>query len=112
MGEEFQAAEEAAAAAAAAAEAEPTEPSRLPPATPMQSGGSTGSGSAQDAPPRPSRAPPPHPEVDEENEVDEDLQEAIRMSLLPQEPTTAPTTRAPILPGTAKQPAGGSLWLV
>ena len=109
MAEECLAAEAAQAAAVAAADTVAAAEAQLPPITPVQSGGSSGSGAALDGPPRPSQAPAPQP-VQEENEDDEDLQEAIRLSLLTREPTTAPTTRAPNLPGTASHPAGGSSW--
>ena len=102
MGEEYQAAEAAEAAATAVAKSRPSGSSRLPAATPVQQGGSTGSSSA----------PPPPPAANEENEVDEELQEAIRLSLRPLRPTTAPTTSAPSQPGTANPPAGGSSWFL
>ena len=105
MAEAFRAAEAAEAALAAAA--------RLPPATPVQQGGSAGS--SLSAAPLPSRSSPPRPE---ETEVDEDLQQAILDSLQPDstieeaepEPPTTPTARAPAQPATEEQPAGGSLW--
>ena len=101
-----------AAAAAEAAEDALAAASRLPAATPVQKGGSTGSSpSAALLPPRPSSSPI------EETEVDKDLQQAILDSLQPDtveeaepEPPATPTARASTQPATEEQPAGGSLW--